>query len=251
MNLNQSFNWHQTRRKQNLVSAKSASLELVPETTSDLENYTTETPGRHQEELNWYRTLYEQTPSIFFALDVTGVILSVNKFGANCLGYEPCDLIQKLFFNIFAVFERKRLSDTFAKLLSNSSEEVENWDFCLNCPDSKIKWVKLKARISFDEAQNPTILVVCEDITAYKQTHSSKQSEQSFREFANSAPVMLWTTDETGLHNFFNCSWLKLTGHKLEQELGWGWLNNLYHEDKNLYLETYCQALKEKDKFQI
>ena len=101
MNLNQSFNWHQTRRKQNLVSAKSASLELVPETTSDLENYTTETPGRHQEELNWYRTLYEQTPSIFFALDVTGVILSVNKFGANCLGYEPCDLIQKLFFNIF------------------------------------------------------------------------------------------------------------------------------------------------------
>ncbi|MGB3642496.1 MAG: PAS domain-containing sensor histidine kinase [Rivularia sp. (in: cyanobacteria)] len=251
MSLDRSFNWYETRRKQNLVSAKSASLKLVPETTSDLDKYTTEALRRTQEELNWYRTLYDKTPGIFFTLDTTGKILSVNQFGANCLGYAPCDLTEKSIFSLFASFECERLSNVLTELLKSSSEEVKNREFYLNCPDSKIVWVKVKARILIDAEQNPTILLVCEDITAYKLSQASKQSEQSFRELADSAPVMLWMTDEKGLHSFFNCSWLKFTGRKIEEELGWGWLNNLHENDRELYLATYYQALKEKEQFQI
>lgn len=251
MSLDRSFNWHETRRKQNLVSAKSASLELVPKTTSDLDKYTAETLRRTQKELNWYRTLYDKTPGIFFTLDATGKILSVNQFGANCLGYAPCDLTQKSIFSLFASFECERLSNVLTELLKNSSEEVKNREFYLNCPDSKIVWVKVKARMLIDAEQNSTILMVCEDITAYKLSQASKQSEQSFRELADSAPVMLWMTDENGVHNFFNCSWLKFTGRKIEQELGLGWLNNLHKNDRELYLATYYQTLKEKEQFQI
>ncbi|MDY6902327.1 MAG: PAS domain-containing sensor histidine kinase [Cyanobacteriota bacterium] len=251
MSLNQSFNWYQTHRKQNLLSAKSASLELVPETTSNLENYTTDTLGNNIEELNRYRNLYDQMPGVIVTLDTEFTILTVNKFGANSLGYEPCDLIKKLFFNLFAASERERLSDVLNRLLSNSPKEVENWEFCLNCPNSKIRWVNLKARMSVDEKRNPIIIIICEDITAYKLPHTSQQHEQSFRQLADSAPVMLWMTDEKGLHNFFNHSWLKLTGRKIEKELGWGWLINLHNEDRDLYLDTYSQALKEKEKFQI
>ena len=253
MSLNQSFNWYQTHRKQNLLSAKSASLELVPETTSNLESYTTDTLGNIQEELNRYRNLYDELPSIIFTLNTDLTILTVNKFGANSLGYEPCDLIKKLFLNLFATSECTRLSNVLNRLLNNSSEELDNWEFHLNCSDSKIEWVKLKARISVDEERNPIIIIICEDITAYKLSQTSRQNEneQSFRELANSLPVMLWMTDEKGLHNFFNHAWLKLTGRKIEKELGWGWLNNLYDEDKDLYIDTYSQALKEKEKFHI
>ncbi len=251
MSLDWSFNWYETRRKQNLVSAKSASLELVPKTTSKLNQYTTEALRRTQEELNWYRTLYDKTPGIFFTLDINGKILSVNQFGANCLGYAPCDLTQKSIFSLFASFECERLSNVLTELLKSSSEEVKNQQFYLNCPESKIVWVKVKARILIDAEQNSTILLVCEDITAYKLSQASKQSEQSFRELADSAPVMLWMTDENGAHNFFNCSWLNFTGCKIEEELGWGWLNNLHKNDRELYLATYFQALKEKAQFEI
>ncbi len=251
MSLNWSFNWYETRRKQNLVSAKSASLELVPETTSDLDKYTTEALRRIQEELNWYRALYDRTPGIFFTLDIAGKILSVNQFGANCLGYAPTELTQKSIFTIFASFERERLSNLLTGLLKNSSEEVENCEFYLDCPDSKIVWVKVKARTLIDAEQNRRISIVCEDITVDKLSQTSKQSEQNFRRLADSVPVMLWMTDEKGLHNFFNSSWLKFTGCKIEQELGNVWLNNLHENDKNLYLATYYQALKEKEKFQI
>ncbi|BAY82492.1 two-component sensor histidine kinase [Calothrix parasitica NIES-267] len=253
MSLNQSFNWYQTHRKQNLLSAKSASLELVPETTSNLESYTTDALDNNQEELNRYRNLYDELPSIIFTLNTDLTILTVNKFGANSLGYKPCDLIKKLFLNLFATSESTRLSDVLNRVLNNSLEEVDDWEFRLNCLNSKIKWVKLKTRISVDEDRNPIIIIICEDITAYKFPQTSKQNEneQNFRQLANNLPVMLWMTDEKGLHNFFNHSWLKLTGRKIEKELGWGWLNNLYDEDKNLYIDTYSQALKEKEKFQI
>ena len=253
MSLNQSFNWYQTHQKQNLLSAKSASLELVPETTSNLESYTTDTLGNNQKELNRYRNLYDELPSIIFTLNTDLTILTVNKFGANSLGYEPCDLIKKLFLNLFATSECTRLSDLLNRLLNNSSEELDSWEFHLNCSDSKIEWVKLKARISVDEERNPVIIIICEDITPYKLSQTSRQNdnEQSFRQLANSVPVMLWMTDEKGLHNFFNYAWLKLTGRKIEKELGWGWLNNLYSEDKDLYIDTYSQALKEKEKFHI
>lgn len=253
MSLNQSFNWYQTHRKQNLLSAKSASLELVPETTKNLESYKTDTLSNNLEELNLYHNLYDQIPSVIVVLDTTFTILSANKFGANSLGYEPCDLIKKLFFNLFAASERTRLSDLLNRLLNNSLKESENWEFCLNCSDSKIEWVKLKAQISFDEQKNPIIIIICEDITAYKLSQTSKQNEneQSFRQLADNVPVMLWMTDEKGLHNFFNHSWLKLTGREIEKELGWGWLSNLYDEDKDLYLDAYSQALKETEKFHI
>ncbi|AFY56304.1 PAS domain S-box [Rivularia sp. PCC 7116] len=251
MSLNQSFNWYQTRLKQNLVSAKSASLELVPEITSDLENYTAETLSPTQEEINWYRTLYDQTPGIFLTLDGLGTILSVNQFGANCLGYAPTELHQKSIFSIFAAFESERLSKLLINVLDNSSQELEGEEFYLNCANSEVNWVKVKARASFGVEKNPIILMVCENITAYKVSEASKQNEQSFRELADSAPVMLWMTDENGVHNFFNCSWLELTGRKIEQELGFGWLDSLYNDDKNLYLDVYYQALKHKEKFQI
>ncbi|MEM9922273.1 MAG: PAS domain-containing sensor histidine kinase [Cyanobacteria bacterium P01_D01_bin.50] len=250
MSLNQSFNWYQTRKKQNLVSSKSASLELVRKTTSDLDIYTAETLRRTQEELDWYRTLYDQTPSIYLTIETSGRILSVNQFGADCLGYAPCDLIQKSIFSVFASFEGERLSELLTRLFNNLSEEVPDCEFRLNCPDSKIIWVKLKARILFDAKQNPTILMVCEDITAYKLSQNSIVGEQNFRQLADSAPVMLWMADDKGLRDFFNCSWLKLTGRKIEQELGLGWLENLHPEDKNV-LEVYEKTFNEKEKFQI
>ncbi|MBE9213958.1 PAS domain-containing sensor histidine kinase [Plectonema cf. radiosum LEGE 06105] len=251
MSLNQSFNCYQTHQRQNLVSAKSSSLELVPEITSNLEIYTTEALRRIQEELDWYRNLYDQNPGINFTVDSAGMILSVNQFGAKRLGYLPPDLHQTLIFNIFAFFEREKLSDLFTRLLNNSSEKVEDGEFCLNCPDSQIIWLKIKARKLLDRQQNPIILIDCEDITAYKLAQASNLKENSFLELAARIPVMLWMTDDKGVHNFFNSCWLKLTGRKIEQELGLGWLDNLHLEDKNAYLSTYFQAIKQKEKFQI
>jgi signal transduction histidine kinase len=195
MNHNQQSSWHHSCQQQNIASVTPLKLKPVSElVSSDLEICTTETLLRTQEELLWYRQMYENIPSVYLSLDGAGTILSVNQFGADALGYAPKDLINTSVFNLFVDSEQQRLSCLLKGLLGASPQkegsrgagialwsrgeeltsgilhrEASNWEFPLDCPASKIKWVKLIARLLPSEEKNPQILMVWEDITARKQ----------------------------------------------------------------------------------
>ncbi len=122
MSRNQQSIWQHNRQQQDILSATPARLELVPERASDLELCTAETLRRTQEELQWYRRLYENIPSMYFSLDATGIILSVNHFGANCFGYTSEQLINKPVFNLFDQSDQQKLSDAFMEILQASPQ---------------------------------------------------------------------------------------------------------------------------------
>ncbi|MBW4686207.1 MAG: PAS domain-containing sensor histidine kinase [Komarekiella atlantica HA4396-MV6] len=194
MSRNQQSIWYYNRQQQDILSAIPKRLELVPERATDSELCTIETLRNTQEELQWYRRLYENIPSIYFSLDTTGIILSVNHFGANCLGYTSEQLINKPIFNFFDQSDKQKLSDTFIDLFNAlPNSEVVNWEFRLNCPASKIAWVRIVMRIlpiGEGHDKNPVILMVCEDITAHKQTQDAlKESKQSFDPITKTADI--------------------------------------------------------------
>jgi PAS domain S-box-containing protein len=174
MSPNQISSWQtqQCQEKKDMVS-------LMPERVSiNQEQTSSETLLCTQTELEFYRQLYENLPCICFALDNSGVIISVNEFGANSLGYIPEDLIKKSIFQLFASFEQKRLG----KLLESFSPQTAisegiDWEFRINCPSGKITWIKIIMR-SLTQAvsrshlrslnSHPALLMVWEDITERK-----------------------------------------------------------------------------------
>lgn len=253
MSRHQPSSWHYTCQQQDM-STTPTRLELVPG-ACDLE-LCIEAGNCIQEELLWYRRLYENIPSVYLTLDATGIILSVNRFGAESLGYTPEELIKKPVFNLFARWDRQRLSDALNALLKTSPESDVNWDvnweFPLDCPASKMAWVKVVARMLPGEAENPVILMVCEDITAVKRSQDAlRESEERFHIMADTAPVMLWMSGCDGLSTFFNQSWLQFTGRSMEQEQGLGWLEGVHPLDKNFCLQTYESAFNARRKFQM
>jgi len=76
------------------------------------------------------------------------------------------------------------------------------------------------------------------------------RGEQRFRTMADSAPVMIWTSDEHGACNYFNEVWLKFTGSTLSQASGNGWTKSLHPDDLNGYLEKYFSAFRARRGFQ-
>ena len=58
-----------------------------------------------------------------------------------------------------------------------------------------------------------------------------RQSEARFRSLADSAPVMIAASRSDGQAIFFNRTWLDFTGRTMEQELGYGWLENVHVDD--------------------
>ena len=70
-----------------------------------------------------------------------------------------------------------------------------------------------------------------------------RASERSFRALADSAPVMIWTTDLDGLVTFVNEGWLAFTGTTLEEELGESWTLGVHPADQQRMLDSWYDAL--------
>ena len=66
-----------------------------------------------------------------------------------------------------------------------------------------------------------------------------RESEASFRDLADTAPAMMWTTDEDGLVTFVNEGWLRFTGTSLDDELGASWQLGVHPEDAEAVLRTW------------
>ncbi|WP_462255134.1 PAS domain S-box protein [Ferruginibacter sp.] len=88
------------------------------------------------------------------------------------------------------------------------------------------------------------------DITEKKNYENSVlESEQRFRNVANSAPVFIWMAGTDKLRYFFNTAWLEFTGRTLEQEKGNGWAAGIHPDDFKTYLNKYLTAFEKKVQF--
>ena len=62
-----------------------------------------------------------------------------------------------------------------------------------------------------------------------------RESEARFREFADSAPAMLWITEADGKCSFVSRGWYEYTGLKPDQGLEYGWIDAV-HPDEQAYI---------------
>ncbi|MGB7443714.1 MAG: PAS domain S-box protein [Coleofasciculaceae cyanobacterium] len=90
------------------------------------------------------------------------------------------------------------------------------------------------------------------DITEYKQVESAlRESEALFHTIANSAPVLMYMSDEDTLCTFFNQPWLDFTGRSLEQELGNGWMEGIHPEDLEYFRDNYLSTCSAYNLFRL
>jgi PAS domain S-box-containing protein len=77
-----------------------------------------------------------------------------------------------------------------------------------------------------------------------------QESESRFRELADNAPVLIWMNDETG-RIFVNREYLNYTGRRLEQLIGFGWLELVHPEDREQTTAEYARAVERKGRFEV
>jgi len=82
-------------------------------------------------------------------------------------------------------------------------------------------------------------------------TMEIEKSKEQFREVADSAPVMIWMTDENKQCNFVNKGWLKFTGRKKEEELGYGWIEGMHPEDYSRCSEVFDHAFSQRREYSL
>jgi PAS domain S-box-containing protein len=103
------------------------------------------------------------------------------------------------------------------------------------------------------EINNRRCAITCTiDITDRKQAEAALlESEERFRNMADTAPVMIWVSGPDNLGTFFNKAWLDFTGRTMEEEVGEGWINGVHSDDLDYCLGTCGASFEARRAFQL
>jgi len=138
-----------------------------------------------------FRVLYDDNPSMYFTINEEGVVLSVNQYGAEHLGYEIDQLVGIPVLDIFYEEDKQKVQEYIESCLSKPNTSFR-WDLRKVCKDGSILWVREIAQAVFDNEGALIILIVCEDITeahslseqlSYQASHDALTNLVNRREF--------------------------------------------------------------------
>jgi PAS domain S-box-containing protein len=206
--------------------------------------------ARHEEEVRdseaRFRELADTTPALMWMTDPEGDVTFVNEGWLRFTGRELQEDLGDT-FGLSAHAEDRddlllRWRDAFAR------RTEFRFEYRLMHRSGEHRWVLEVGIPRFAAGEFAGYVGTATDIHERKQMEDAlRRSEASFRDLADSAPVMIWTTDERGLVTFVNAGWLAYTGTTLQEELGETWAFGVHPDDAPSVVSTWYKVLDRRE----
>ena len=192
---------------------------------TELERLRAEETLRQSEER--FRALYEDNPTMYFTLAPDGTILSVNRFGAEELGYRSEELVGRSVLQVFQPADHHTVLNQLT-LCSHNPERTFDWEIQKVRKPGTLLWVKERARAIIGPDRNPIILIVCEDITEQRDTQDRirdrerqlQATTQFLHTLVRESPLPIISLDATAHVTSWNQAATKLFGWTEREVLG-------------------------------
>jgi PAS domain S-box-containing protein len=111
-----------------------------------------------------FRALYDDNPAVYLTIDTQGLILSVNRFGADMLGRMAEELTGRSVFDIIKK-EDVPLFQRHFELCLRQPGSAKRWEQRMLRRDGSELWVRPSALSLVRADGSRVVLLVCEDIT--------------------------------------------------------------------------------------
>jgi PAS domain S-box-containing protein len=130
-----------------------------------------------------WKAVFENNPVMYFLVDATGTILSVNYFGAEQLGYTVDELIGRPVQILFHEADRASALRAKAACLGHLGQSM-SWEMRKVRKNGDVIWVRETARAMVVK-NRPVVLVMSEDFTEGKRVAEALREVQTELAHAN------------------------------------------------------------------
>ena len=177
-----------------------------------------------QESERRYREIMELLPTPVFELDLKGGIITTNQAGLDLFGYRREDIDRGLNVrSLFAPEEAPRVRKNIARRLRG--ESFEDREYTARRKDRTTFPVIVVSDPILRDGKPVGLRGVAVDITERRKLENTlRESEEKFRGLTESAPDIIFATDENGRITYISPSTIAVLGYRPEEMIG-----KLYH----------------------
>jgi PAS domain S-box-containing protein len=193
-----------------------------------------------------FRELADTAPALMWMTDAEGRVTFVNQGWLRFTGRHAEEELGDSFGMSAHPDDMPQVLQQWREALATRQDFVV--EYRLRRYDGEYRWMSDVGVPRYTEGEFAGYVGTATDIHERKAVEQAvREREAGFRELADSAPVMIWTTDDRGHVTFVNRGWLEYTGTTLEEELGETWTLGVHPDDAPEVAAGWTRALEDQE----